>query len=73
MIEPILGQAKVDVLDGMPNNHDDSVMTRVEALLHVRCHHPGLWTRPDAQEIQHGHTYCLICVARSHLLEKVVI
>ncbi len=34
--KPILGQGEVDILDGMLNNHGGSVMTRIEALLHVR-------------------------------------
>jgi len=70
-IELILGEAKMDALDGMPDNHGGGVVSVLEALVHVRCQHPALWTRPDAQELEHVRTHCQFFYGFLHLLEKV--
>ena len=70
-IELILGEAKMDALDGMPDNHGGGVVPVVEALVDVRYQHPALWARPNAQELDHRRTHSYFFYGLLHLLKKV--
>src|SRR5438128_7854326 len=70
-VEAIIGHPEVDGVEGMPRNHNHSVVPVVEVLVDEGYPDPVLGATPDAQRIQDNVCHREVLNNSSHLLQKI--